>query len=1049
LQLEDRLNLTPPLAPVIIEPFVDGQVTGVFDINMQTDPQEYFDADGHLWSATEWRIREAASQVTVWQTGFLSAPPLTLYRVDFSDGAFVGPLAGRTELNYSTNYQLVVRYRDSNNEVSLASVRNFTTAASNQPVPGAGQWLIRSGYTLDVVQTGLRLPVNVAFVPNPGPDPDDPLYYINELYGSIQVVRRNGIMSTFATGLLDYNPQGPISGTGEQGLTGLAVERDELNPDIYHLYVGMLWDNGNPPGAPNHYPKVERIDSAAGGLTMSTRTVLLNMQPETQGQSHIISNISIGPDSKLYVHMGDGFDASTALNLDQYRGKVLRMNKDGTPVATGDPAGANPFYNASNGINSRDYIYTYGHRNPFGGAWEPSTGKHWVVENGNSLDRLVDLTSGGNYGWSGNDSALVTFSKYIWNPSTAPVNIAFIDTAVQGGSMFPASASGNAYVTLSGSTYASGPLDQSKGIVEFTDLVTLDGSGKLAVPPSFLVKYNGTGRATTAALAAGPDGLYFSDLYEDTGVNGATAPGANLYRVRYVGDAGGLPPTIATPAAANPNPVIQGSTTQLTVLGDDDAGESNLTYTWGLVGVPPAPVVFHGNGTNSAKNMSVLFTENGTYDFFVAVRDVVGQSAVSTVSVTVSSLLSDIGIGVTGRYYNDIDFTSLFQTRTDSTIDFDWGGDAPIPGMGANTFSIRWTGYILPRFDETYTFTTTTDDGVRLWIGDLTNPVIDRWFDQGATSWTGTVTLNAGQFYELRMEYYENGGAAVARLEWQSNSQAREVVPQGRLFTAIPSVPNAPSNLLLSSASSSQIHLNWTDNANNEAGFRIERSTDGSFYSQIATVAANITTFHDLGLAAGTLYHYRVRATNPAGDSPFVAGSQFTRLDGDFNDDHLLTVADIDALVAAIAGGSHPLLFDMTGDGLVNLADRDLWLAVAGAFNLPSQNPYLLGDANLDGLVDGSDFGAWNSHKFTSIAAWSAGDFNADGVVDGSDFNIWNSNKFTMTDGRSSSARTYGPQSQPMATPSPLFPDRSIGFATSMDNWNVAAGWPRKVPFYW
>ena len=79
---------------------------------------------------------------------------------------------------------------------------------------------------------------------------------------------------------------------------------------------------------------------------MATRTVLLNMQPETQGQSHHISNITIGPDNKLYVHMGDGFNAATALNLDQFRGKVLRMNKDGTPVATGDPAGANPFYNA-------------------------------------------------------------------------------------------------------------------------------------------------------------------------------------------------------------------------------------------------------------------------------------------------------------------------------------------------------------------------------------------------------------------------------------------------------------------------------------------------------------------------------------------------------------------------------------------------------------------------------------------------------------------------------------------------------------------------------
>ena len=63
---------------------------------------------------------------------------------------------------------------------------------------------------------------------------------------------------------------------------------------------------------------------------MASRTVLLNIQPETQGQSHQISNVTIGPDNKLYVHLGDGFNFAAAQNLDQYRGKILRMNLDGT-----------------------------------------------------------------------------------------------------------------------------------------------------------------------------------------------------------------------------------------------------------------------------------------------------------------------------------------------------------------------------------------------------------------------------------------------------------------------------------------------------------------------------------------------------------------------------------------------------------------------------------------------------------------------------------------------------------------------------------------------
>jgi len=376
------------------------------------------------------------------------------------------------------------------------------------------------------------MPVNIAFVPNAGPNPADPLYYIVELYGSIQVVRRDGTRSTFASGLLDYNPQGPISGTGEQGLAGAVVER--APGDVYRLYVTMFWDNGSPPGATRHYPKVELMTSAAGGLSLASRVVLLNMQPETQGQSHQISNITIGTDDKLYVHLGDGFDSSTALNLNQYRGKVLRMNKNGTPVASGDPAGANPFYNAANGIGAQDYVFTYGHRNPFGGAWQRSTGKHFIVENGNALDRMVSLVSGASYGWAGNDTALNMLSLYVWNPAVAPVNIDFIQLSSFGGSRFPSTYHNRAYVSQSGPTYFNGAGTATiKCITEFSDLVTLGTNGKLAVPPRTIARYNGTGRSTAVALASGPDGLYFSDFYEETGSGGATGAGASIFRLRH------------------------------------------------------------------------------------------------------------------------------------------------------------------------------------------------------------------------------------------------------------------------------------------------------------------------------------------------------------------------------------------------------------------------------------------------------------------------------------------------------------------------------------
>ncbi|MEM7315081.1 MAG: choice-of-anchor Q domain-containing protein, partial [Planctomycetota bacterium] len=125
-------------------------------------------------------------------------------------------------------------------------------------------------------------------------------------------------------------------------------------------------------------------------------------------------------------------------------------------------------------------------------------------------------------------------------------------------------------------------------------------------------------------------------------------------------------------------------------------------------------------------------------------------------------------------------------------------------------------------------------------------------------------------------------------------------------------------------------------------------------------------------------------------------------LDGDSDCD----IDDIDALVQEIATGTHNGAFDLTGDGNVDLADRDQWLADAGAENLASGNPYPLGDANLDGTVDVSDFNIWNTNKFSQTAAWSDADFNADGSVDVSDFNVWNTYKFQSADSGSSMQRS-------------------------------------------
>jgi fibronectin type 3 domain-containing protein len=96
--------------------------------------------------------------------------------------------------------------------------------------------------------------------------------------------------------------------------------------------------------------------------------------------------------------------------------------------------------------------------------------------------------------------------------------------------------------------------------------------------------------------------------------------------------------------------------------------------------------------------------------------------------------------------------------------------------------------------------------------------------------------------------------------------------------TPLPPPPAAPTNLTPIVVSKSQINLTWVDNASNESGYRIERSTNGTSFSQIATTGANVSSFSNTGLAANTTYYYRVRAFNGGGNSAYSAVVSATTL---------------------------------------------------------------------------------------------------------------------------------------------------------------------------
>lgn len=143
--------------------------------------------------------------------------------------------------------------------------------------------------------------------------------------------------------------------------------------------------------------------------------------------------------------------------------------------------------------------------------------------------------------------------------------------------------------------------------------------------------------------------------------------------------------------------------------------------------------------------------------------------------------------GLKGDYYQTsaADMTRAFTTatligsRTDSRVQFDFGTGSPGTGVPADGFQIRWSGRVIPRATEAYTFYTQNDDGVRLYINGVL--LIDGWMVQGTTERSATVNLTAGVPATITMEYFDATGGATARLLWSSPSLCKQYIPPSRL----------------------------------------------------------------------------------------------------------------------------------------------------------------------------------------------------------------------------------------------------------------------------
>lgn len=128
--------------------------------------------------------------------------------------------------------------------------------------------------------------------------------------------------------------------------------------------------------------------------------------------------------------------------------------------------------------------------------------------------------------------------------------------------------------------------------------------------------------------------------------------------------------------------------------------------------------------------------------------------------------------GLKAEYYKGVDLQGApALTRVDKTVDFDFVATAPSNEIGTLNFSVRWTGYLVPKASGVYELGVTGDDGFRLWLdGRL---LVEDWTTHGSETKTEKIKLSGGHKYAVRLEYFQGGGGAVARLVGARQSTAR------------------------------------------------------------------------------------------------------------------------------------------------------------------------------------------------------------------------------------------------------------------------------------
>ncbi len=327
-----------------------------------------------------------------------------------------------------------------------------------------------------------------------------------------------------------------------------------------------------------------------------------------------------------------------------------------------------------------------------------------------------------------------------------------------------------------------------------------------------------------------------------------------------------------------------------------------------------------GEDTSSPYDFTWSNVAAGSYSLTARATDNAGAVTTSAAhTVTVQAPGGGGGTGLTAVYFDNIDFTGASISRTDATVDFDWGDGSPDAAIGADSFSARWTGQVEVPATGTWSFTTTSDDGIRLWVNGV--QLINAWVNQGPTSYSGSIALTAGQRYDLKLEYFESGGGAMARLAWSGPGQASQVIPRQYLAPTSGAPTNAaPTVALTAPANGATAPGSFAINAT-------AADSDGTiakveFFAGATRLGEDTSapyTYTWNNVAAGT-YSLTAKATDNAGASTTSTAVSVTVMDlqtvrdhfgtrlgdpgwtgqGDANGDGRVDAADVSVVVRAL-----------------------------------------------------------------------------------------------------------------------------------------------------